>query len=252
MQRGPEPPAAAAVDARRLIVALDVATVEAASGLVSSLKGTVTSFKVGWELFCAAGPAAVAAVVAAGGRVFLDLKFHDIPNTVTGAVAAATGHGAFMLNVHASGGRRMMEAAVDAARAASEAHGRARPLVVAVTLLTSLDEDELRRDLGIAEPPLAVVTRLARLAQAAGCDGVVVSAREAAAVRAACGAGFTIVCPGIRSAGAAAADQRRTATPGEAIAAGADYIVVGRPVTQAPDPRAAARGIIEQMGVRPT
>lgn len=243
---GPEPAAG------RLIVALDVAAIDEAKKLMGALRGVVRRFKVGWELFCSAGPAAVRAVTAAGGEVFLDLKFHDIPATVAGAAAAAARHGAFMINVHASGGRRMMEAAVAAAREAAApreaAARRARPpLVIAVTLLTSLSENELKAELGLHVPPAEAAVRLARLAQAAGCDGVVASPREAAAVRAACGPAFIIVCPGVRPAGSDTADQRRTATPAEAVAAGADYIVVGRPVTRAPDPAAAARAIIEEM-----
>jgi orotidine-5'-phosphate decarboxylase len=181
---------------------------------------------------------------AAGGGlpVFLDLKFHDIPNTVADAVRAALALAPVMLTVHASGGAAMMRAAADAAEEA----GANRPLVLGVTVLTSLGADDLAAT-GLAGPVPDQVMRLARLAQASGLDGVVCSAREVAALRAECGAAFKLVVPGIRPAGAAAGDQKRTATPAEAIAAGADYLVVGRPVTGADDPAQAARAIIDEI-----
>ncbi len=179
---------------------------------------------------------------AAGLPVFLDLKFHDIPNTVADAVRAALSLAPVMLTVHASGGAAMMRAAADAAEEA----GANRPLVLGVTVLTSLGAEDLAAT-GLAGPVPDQVMRLARLAQASGLDGVVCSAREVAALRAECGAAFTLVVPGIRPAGAAAGDQKRTATPAEAVAAGADYLVIGRPVTGADDAAQAARAIIDEI-----
>ncbi len=197
-------------------------------------------FKIGKQLFTAEGPPIVRALAERGDRVFLDLKFHDIPNTVAGAVTSAVATGAWMVNVHASGGRRMMAAAAEAATAAAARHDRPRPLVIGVTVLTSLDDAGLR-ETGIDRPVIEQVVGLARLAQSSGLDGVVASPQEIGAIRAACGAGFLIVTPGIRSpAGAGADDQARTMGPAEAVAAGASYLVVGRPITGASDPRAAA------------
>jgi orotidine-5'-phosphate decarboxylase len=181
-------------------------------------------------------------MVERGFRVFLDLKFHDIPNTVAQACAAATRLGVWMLNVHAAGGAAMLEAAREAvARTAAEL-GRPRPLLIAVTVLTSLADGDLEA-IGLAGPATAAATRLARLAQRAGLDGVVCSAQEAASLRAACGPAFRLVTPGIRPAGSAPDDQSRIVTPEAAVAAGADYLVVGRPITQAPDPLAALAAI---------
>jgi orotidine-5'-phosphate decarboxylase len=179
--------------------------------------------------------------------VFLDLKFHDIPNTVAQACAAATRLGVWMLNVHASGGTAMLAAAREAVDRAAAGTGRAKPHLIAVTVLTSLRAADLSAT-GIADAPEAQVLRLAKLAQANGLDGVVCSSREAASLRAACGPKFLLVTPGIRPAGADAHDQARTATPSEAIAAGADFLVIGRPITQAPDPQAALESIHRTLG----
>ena len=214
-------------------------------------------FKVGSELFTAEGPVPVRYLVATGHRVFLDLKFHDIPNTVRAGAREAAQLGASMVNVHASGGRKMMEAALEGARSALATvwgnPGRpqgppvqAAPKVLAVTILTSLEIQDLE-ELGISGTPMEAVVRLARLAQSAGLDGVVASAREISAIRQACGPEFLIVTPGIRPASAAANDQARIATPASAIAAGADYLVVGRPITGTPDPAAAADAIVAEM-----
>jgi orotidine-5'-phosphate decarboxylase len=254
----------------KLIVALDLPSADAATRLAEKLHGHVGMFKVGLELFTAEGPLLARYLAAAGEKVFLDLKFHDIPNTVRAAAREAAQAGVRMLNVHALGGVKMMEAALEGARAPYRASGRAvnewdrvagtgraaetrdshpggaGPLVLAVTLLTSLEKPDLE-DLGLAGAPEDVVVRLARLAQAAGLDGVVASAREIAAVRAACGPSFLIVTPGIRPASAAAHDQVRVATPAHAIEAGADYLVVGRPIVEAPDPVAAADAIVAEM-----
>ena len=233
---------AALAPAARLFVALDTTDADAATRLAKSLKGIAGGVKLGHEFFAAHGPAGIVRVAAEGLPIFLDLKFHDIPNTVAGAVKAALALKPFMLNVHASGGAAMMRAA---AKAAAEP-GNARPLVVAVTVLTSLDDDDLRA-VGMRPPVVDQAVRLAKLAQTSGLDGVVCSAKEAMAIRGACGRSFRLVVPGIRPAWAAAADQKRIVTPREAIALGADYLVVGRPITEARDPVAAARRIIAEI-----
>jgi orotidine-5'-phosphate decarboxylase len=231
----------------KLIVALDLPSADAATRLAEKLHGRAGMFKVGSELFTAEGPVLARYLAAAGEKVFLDLKFHDIPNTVRAAAREAALAGVSMLNVHALGGLKMMEAALEGARVAEQGDSqRARPLVLAVTLLTSLERPDLQ-DLGLTGGPEEVVVRLARLAQRAGLNGVVASAREIAAVRAACGPRFLIVTPGIRPTSAAAHDQARIATPALAIEAGADYLVVGRPITEAPDPVAAADAIVAEM-----
>jgi orotidine-5'-phosphate decarboxylase len=279
----------------KLIVALDLPSGNAATRMAERLKGHVGMFKVGSELFTAEGPVVVRYLVTTGHRVFLDLKFHDIPNTVRAAAREAAELGVSMVNVHASGGRKMMEAALEGARSlAGEGRGRQNrpaaqsllaagrgpalpdppmgnagrpqgpplqtgPKVLAVTVLTSLESQDLE-ELGISGTPVEAVIRLARLAQSAGLDGVVASAREISALRQACGPDFLIVTPGIRPAsarqsvsrgmpgGAAAADdQARVATPASAIAAGADYLVVGRPITGAPDAVAAADAMVAEM-----
>lgn len=228
--------------ADRVFVALDTPDMDGALSLAGSLAGVVGGIKLGKAFFTANGPQGVRRAAAAGLPVFLDLKFHDIPNTVADAVGAALALAPVMLTVHASGGAAMMAAAAGAAGKA----GANRPLVLGVTVLTSLGADDLAAS-GLAGPVSDQVMRLARLAQASGLDGVVCSAGEAAALRAACGAGFKLVVPGIRPAGAAAGDQKRTATPAEAIAAGADYLVIGRPITGAGDAARAARAIIDEI-----
>lgn len=218
-----------------ILVALDVPAVDAARDLAQALRGHVGGFKVGLELFSAAGPGIVEEIGPA--QVFLDLKFHDIPNTVAGAARSAARLGVMIFNVHCLGGRAMMRAAGDAAREVNPA-----TRVIGVTILTSHDAAGLR-EIGLAEAPRDAVRRLARLAQEAGLDGVVCSAQEAAVLRADCGPGFLLVTPGIRPAGAAADDQKRLMTPDAALAAGADWLVLGRPITAAPDPASAAREI---------
>jgi orotidine-5'-phosphate decarboxylase len=223
----------------RLIVALDVPDAAAAGALARRLAGEVGMFKVGSQLFTAAGPAIVRDLVTEGQRVFLDLKFHDIPNTVAGAAAAAAGLGVSLVTVHAAGGPAMIEAAAEAVRGTP-----AR--VLAITVLTSLDAAALDA-IGMAGGVDGTVMRLARLAADAGAHGVVASPHEVRTLRAARGSGFLVVTPGIRPTGAALGDQARAATPGAALSAGADYLVVGRPILAAPDPVAAARAVVLEM-----
>jgi len=217
----------------KIVVALDYPAAAPALALVERLDPGRCALKVGKELFTRAGPALVETLVGLGYRVFLDLKFHDIPNTVAAACDAAADLGVWMVNVHASGGRRMMEAARERLAARTQP-----PLLIAVTVLTSLDRDDLA-EIGCPDEPLARVLRLARLTQAAGLDGIVCSPLEAAAVRRELGAGFVLVTPGVRPGSAAVGDQKRVMTPRDALAAGADYLVIGRPITAAADPLAA-------------
>ena len=226
----------------RLIVALDVSTAAAAQKIVAAVGDSALTYKVGMQLYTAEGPALVRDLVASGRRVFLDLKYHDIPNTVAAAVHDAAQLGVSMLTVHAAGGRKMLSAAVDAARATNPAL-----IVLAVTVLTSLDESDLG-EIGVQGTVLDEVLRLSALALASGCQGIVASPREASTLRTKLGKDFAIVTPGVRPAGAGHGDQARVLTPAEAIAAGATYIVVGRPITEAADPAAEARAILVQIG----
>lgn len=233
----------------RLWVALDVETLKEADGLLERLAGAgppeKMGAKIGSQLFTAAGPAAVETAHKRGFPVFLDLKYHDIPNTVAGAVREATRIGVTLLNVHASGGTAMMHAAAEAATKAAKDFGVARPICVGVTVLTSLDRKALE-EVGVASNVEAHVLRLAERARAAGLDGCVASPQEIRLLRRALGPTWVIVTPGIRPA-ERADDQRRVATPTDAIRAGADAIVVGRPITAAPDPKAAAGAILDEI-----
>lgn len=231
---------------RRIVVALDFPDAAAARALAARLDPRACRVKVGKELFTRAGPALVEDLVGRGFEVFLDLKFHDIPNTVAAACRAAAALGVWMINVHAQGGRRMMEAARAAIDDAGDAAGR-RPRLIAVTILTSLGDAELR-EIGYSDDAAAMVSRLAGLAEQSGLDGVVCSPREAARLRGERGAGFLLVTPGIRPADAEGDDQRRVMTPAEARAAGADYLVIGRPITAAADPLKALQAIRAAIG----
>lgn len=234
----------------KLIVALDVDTAFEALRLVEMLRDVAGMFKVGSQLFTAAGPQLVREIVAAGEGIFLDLKFHDIPNTVAAAGIEATRLGVSIFNVHAAGGVEMMKRVGAAVHDAAIKEGLEKPAVIAVTVLTSADQATLQ-EVGIAPEPEVLVRRLASLAASAGLDGVVASPQEITAVRNAVKqTRFMIVTPGIRPSGSDAGDQKRITTPREALVAGADYIVVGRPILQAEDPVDAARRIVAEMETR--
>ena len=229
----------------RVLVALDTAELARAQALASALSGLVGGLKVGKEFFTAHGPQGVRAL-AGGQPLFLDLKFHDIPNTVASALRAAVDLEPLIVNVHASGGGAMMAAAAKAVREAAAGRGVARPRLIGVTVLTSLDDADLEA-VGQRGPAAEQVLRLARLAQDSGLDGVVCSPREIAMLREALGPDFLLVVPGLRPDWAARGDQKRVTTPAQALAAGADYLVIGRPITGAEDPAAAARKIGEEL-----
>ena len=233
----------------QLLIALDVAHSAEALALADTLRGACGGLKVGSRLFTSEGPEFVRTLTSRGDRIFLDLKFHDIPNTVATAVAAAASLGVWMVNVHASGGMKMMQAARNAAGETAAREGRTRPLVIAVTVLTSMSAATLN-DVGVNAPVLDQVLRLAELSQRAGLDGVVASPQETSLIRERCGPDFTIVTPGIRGGSARTSgtdDQERTMTPAGAIAAGSSYIVVGRPIIATADPRQAAGEIVREM-----
>ncbi len=234
----------------RLIVALDFPTLDDALALVEKMGDAISSYKVGLELFSAVGPDVVKRLKAAGKWVFLDLKFHDIPNTVAAAAAKAVESGADMFNVHALGGTAMMRAAAESASDTADRLGIERPIVLGVTVLTSLDQETLDSEIGISleEGLDAFIIEKAWQSMEAGLDGVVASPVEAQVIRAECGDNFHIVTPGVRPEWAAVGDQKRVATPADAIRMGADRIVVGRPITRADDPMEAAEKILAEIG----
>ncbi len=232
--------------ADRLIVALDSPDLDTAEALMDQLSTKVRRFKIGSALFTRYGPAAIEAVHRRGGTVFLDLKFHDIPQTVGLAARQAVDMGVFMFNVHAAGGVALLRAARESVAGADPA-----PLLIAVTVLTSLDADDLK-SIGFLQPPEELVIRLAKMAQQTGLDGVVASPQEVRTIREACGSDFVVVTPGVRPAGSEKGkptDQKRYATPADALASGSDYLVVGRPITGAQDPAAAAEAVLDEMSL---
>ncbi len=231
---------------RRLIFALDVASLKEVDRYVALLADEVGLFKVGKQLFVHAGPEVVRRIQARGGTVFLDLKFHDIPQTVASASVEAARLGVKMLTLHASGGTEMLRQAHRAVRGVCRAERLTRPALLAVTVLTSLGRDDLKH-IGVSAGPATQVVRLAQLAQQAGIDGLVASPQEITAIRRACGDKLTLIIPGVRPQGSATDDQKRILTPHQAMQAGANYLVVGRPIRDATDPRQAARAIAADM-----
>jgi len=234
--------------AERIMVALDYPDAAAAEGLLRSLEGVPCYMKVGMQLFYAAGPGFVAGLKERGYRIFLDLKMHDIPNTVKGGAGSITKLGVDVFNVHAAGGIQMMEAALEGVDAAlAGGSGMKRPQVIAVTQLTSTSLHVLNSEIGIQGSVEDAVLRYARLAKQAGLSGVVASSQEVHSIKAACGKDFLTITPGIRPAGAEVHDQSRIMTPRQALEAGTDYMVIGRPITAAPDPREAVESILKEM-----
>jgi len=231
-----------------VLVALDVQSLAEADALLDRVAGVLTGCKIGSQLFTAAGPAAIEMARKRGFRVFLDLKFHDIPNTVAGAVREATRLGVFMLNVHASGGVAMARAGAEAATKAATEFGIVRPLCLGVTVLTSLDRRALQREVGVPTSVAGHVLHLATISREAGLDGCVASPQEIASLRVAMGADWVIVTPGVRPVGVDPADQARIATPRRALVAGADYLVVGRAISAARDPAVAAAAVVAELG----
>lgn len=231
----------------KIIVALDVPTKKEALAIVDELGDKVGAYKIGMQLYNACGPEIIEEVTKRKGRIFLDLKFHDIPNTVASAARVAANLGVYMFNVHACGGSTMMKAAADALKEEAAKLGVERPLLIAVTVLTSMNEEELQGEVGISRSLNEQVAAMAKLAKDCGLDGVVASAKEIKLIREACGDDFLIVTPGIRPRDAAADDQKRIKTPGEAVADGADYLVIGRPITKAADRTAAVANIVADI-----
>lgn len=230
----------------RLIVALDVDSIEQVEDLVTLLGPHVGMFKVGLQLYTSLGPQVINIIQNKGGKIFADLKLHDIPNTVAQASRVLTAYGVQMFNVHAAGGSKMMAAAAEAAAGEAARRGLAQPLVIAVTVLTSLSREDLQ-EVGLRETPLDVVTKWSLLTKQAGLDGVVASPQETSLIRNACGPEFITVTPGVRPRGADLSDQKRVMTPKEAIKNGSSYLVVGRPITAAADPLQAVRAILAEM-----
>lgn len=232
------------ISPEKIILALDVESFKEAEKFVVLLREDIGVFKIGKQLFTHCGPEIIEMIHHHGGKAFLDLKYHDIPHTVARAVEEACKRKVFMLTLHATGGQRMMREAVDASIRMAQEHSSPPPLILAVTILTSLQQEDLA-DIGMNSPVEEAVLRLAKLAKNAGVQGVVASAKEAVLIRDTCGSNFVIVTPGIRPKGTAPGDQKRTLTPQEALLAGSDYIVIGRPILKAKDPLKAAREIAQ-------
>lgn len=233
--------------AGKLMVALDYSSAEQAKTLIRELEGIPCYMKVGMQLFYAAGADFVKELKASGYKVFLDLKLHDIPNTVKGGANSITRLGVDMFNVHAAGGKSMMASAMEGVLEALDNHSAARPLLIGVTQLTSTDQETMNREIGIPGSVESAVLSYASLTKEAGLDGVVASPLEVPAIKAHCGKDFITVTPGIRPAGSSRGDQSRTLTPAEAVRSGTDYMVIGRPITEAAVPREAAEQIIGEM-----
>ena len=231
----------------KIIVALDVPTKEEALAIVEELGDAVGAYKIGMQLYNAVGPEILDEVAKRNGKVFLDLKFHDIPNTVASAARTVANLGVFMFNVHASGGYTMMAEAVKALKEESEQLGVEKPLLIAVTVLTSMSEEEMQKEVSVSRSIGEQVVALAKMAKEAGMDGVVASPLEIEMIREACGPDFLIVTPGIRPRDAALGDQKRVKTPGEAVRDGADYLVIGRPITKASDRMTAVKDIVSEI-----
>ena len=229
-----------------IICAVDTTSVSDAKKLAGELVGSVGALKLGLEFFTANGAAGVHEIASQNAPVFLDLKFHDIPNTVAKAIKATAGMDVFMITVHAAGGAAMMRAAADAAQEVATKTGKPKALVVGVTVLTSLDTNDMN-EIGYLNDAGSQALRLAGFARSNGLDGIVCSPHEVASIRAQCGMDFTLVCPGIRPAGSSAGDQKRIMTPKEAVQAGADYLVIGRPITEAASPKNAAQEILASL-----
>ncbi len=233
--------------ASKIFCALDTTNVDHAVSLARALKGTIGGIKLGLEFFCSAGPDGFRRVAETGMPLFLDLKFHDIPNTVAGAIRSIAPLAPKILTIHTQGGPAMMQAAAESAAREADRHGVERPWVCGVTILTSLDDDDLNA-IGVGDSVGRQVERLAKLALQSGLDGMVCSPKEIALARTASSSGFKLIVPGIRPAGSAVGDQKRVMTPLDAVTAGADILVIGRPITQADDPVAAARAIVKSLG----
>ncbi|MGE0753921.1 MAG: orotidine-5'-phosphate decarboxylase [Alphaproteobacteria bacterium] len=234
------------MDHNPIICAIDTPDISFASDLASKLEGSVGALKLGLEFFTANGAAGVQHIARHRYPIFLDLKFHDIPNTVAKAIEATAGIDTFMMTVHTTGGRQMVRAALDASMDVADTTGKERPMIIGVTVLTSLDQQDLAM-IGMKAMIEEQVKQLADLAQSAGLDGVVCSPHEIELLRKHCGDDFVLVVPGIRPEGSAKGDQKRTMTPNEAIKRGADYIVIGRPITRVDDPKAAALAILDSL-----
>jgi orotidine-5'-phosphate decarboxylase len=231
----------------KIILPLDVASYEEAMDLVNLLKDYVGMFKVGMQLFTGVGPEVVKAIISLGGKIFLDLKYHDIPNTVAKASVSATEIGVDMFTIHVSGGREMMKRVVEESSEIADKKGLKKPVVLGITLLTSLDKEAVQKELKMSGPTQEIVLNLASMAKECGLNGVVASPKEIESIKKRCGDDFLVVTPGVRPSWAEVNDQKRVSTPKEALEAGADFLVIGRPIIAAPDPVEAVKKILEEI-----